>query len=387
MHDHTPLQVHPEASDPSASHANIVLVDIDGRQIEVSPHQATRFAVEPLDFDQLVDTCANFRSSFQLVITNGSAPPELTGLDVWGPLRVRATIGVPEALKVFGLIKGGWAPMPWAHKRVALLDRNLILHLEKLRGPSNMDPRRFTEWLGLDSEIVSPVLFALEGGTRQTPTEEEIDAELARASDVFSRVLPGARIQQVSSVQRNAVHAMAVEHQDFRARATRLLIDAAPLVVDRKKSEVRHVLEKEVFALARHHGVRRDCLTVLALLSCIHDSRAPVAHRTATPGRAVIKPVVGYTAEAAYNALTDLFHIELLINVQTVMPDTDTVLYTADQGLAALWSAIQPCQTNAIILENGRVRNTVTFSADGGLFPDLLPEQALDLARRLGEDT
>jgi hypothetical protein len=268
-----------------------------------------------------------------------------------------------------------------------MLDRNVVIRLEKLQARSGAeDPELLTQWLGLDSETVSPLLFALEGGKRRPPTEFEIHAELSRAQKALGSLLPGAKVQKIGPLQRRALHRMVLEQAEFRAKATRLLMAAAPLVTDRAKPTKRLDLEADVLSLAAKEGVRRGCLAVLALLSCIYDSHPTSPHRAATPGRAVIKPTKGYRKEAAYNALADLSFLELMFNTQAMFPEMEPVLYTADVGLAAFWAALQPCRTELAHLGNGKSRTTMTFNMAGGLYPDLTGEEAEQLSNRVSGD-
>jgi hypothetical protein len=357
------------------------------REIEFLPYQAKRFEVKPLDFEQLVSAAASPRPSFRVSISNASAPSTATGLNQDGPFLVDATIETSEPLIAFGLVDGGWLPLPWAHKRIALLDRNVVIKLEKLQATHvGGNAALLTQWLGLDSETVSPLLFALEGSNRRPPSEFEMRAELVRAHKALRNLLPGAKVHEINSHSRRALHRMVVDNAEFRVKATRLLLKAAPLVAGRVKPERRLALETELCSLAAAQGVRRGCLTFLALLSCIYDSNPASTHRTAAPGRAVLKPTKNYTVEAAYNALSDLFFLELMFNIQTLFPEMNPVLYTADAGLAAFWTALQPCLKEFAHLPNGKSRTTMTFNMDGGLYPSLTFEEVERLSKRISSE-
>lgn len=358
-----------------------------GREIEFLPYQAKRFEVKPLGFEQLVSAAASPRPSFPVSISNATAPSTATGLSQDGPLIVNATIENSEPVIAYGLVDGGWLPLPWANKRMALLDRNVVIRLEQVQAThAGGNPALLAQWLGLDSETVSPLLFALEGRKRRPPSEFEIRAELARAYRALQNLLPGATVQKVSPYSRQALYRMVLEHAEFRVSATRLLLKAVPLVVERVKPSMRLALETTLSGLAAAEGVRRDCLAFLALLSCIYDSNPASTHRTAAPGRAVLKPAKNYTGEAAYNALTDLFFLELMFNIQTLFPEMHPVLYTADAGLAAFWAALQPCRRELIHLPNGISRTTVTFNMDGGLYPSLTFDEVEQLSKRISGD-
>ena len=300
---------------------------------------------------------------------------------------VKATIQNSEPVIAYGLVDGGWLPLPWANKRMALLDRNVVIRLEQVQAThTGENPALLTQWLGLDSETVSPLLFALEGSKRRPPSEFEVRAELARAHKVLKNLLPGAKVQKVRPFNRQALYRMLLEHADFRARASRLLLKAAPLVAERVKPSRRLALETTLSGLAAGEGVRRGCLVFLALLSCVYDSKPASTHRTAAPGRAVLKPAKNYTEEAAYNALSDLFFLELMFNFQALFPEMHPVLYTADAGLAAFWAALQPCRRELAHLPNGKSRTTVTFDMHGGLYPDLTIDGVEQLSKRISGD-
>lgn len=280
--------------------------------------------------------------------------------------------------------------MPWAHKRIALLDRNVLIALEKFKldtevklGPG--DPMWLAHWLGLDTEVVSPLLFALEGPERRPPTDFVMRAELNRARKALERVLPGAKVQSVESGHRRGLHRMVLDYAEPRARATRLLLRAIPLVVDRAKPELGRRVEAQVLQIARDEGVRFDSLPVLALLSCIYDvSPGLPVHRVSTPGRAVLKPKQTYTRQDAYNALADIFFLELMFNALAAFPDMHPVLYTRDVGLAAFWTVLQPSNLQVEQRPNGKLRTTIVFGLDQGLFPALTTASHLDLRERLG---
>lgn len=79
----------------------------------------------------------------------------------------------------------------------------------------------------------------------------------------------------------------------------------------------------------------------------------------------------------------DLFLLELMFNSQAMLPNMEPVLYTADVGLTAFWAALQPARSQVTELPNGMSRNTITFNATSGLFPDLSDEEAQALVDRI----
>ncbi|MDN4592137.1 hypothetical protein DBA29_27020 [Xenophilus aerolatus] len=355
---------------------------------EIRPHDANTFDVQPLGFEQFV-RAAEGNPTFPVVITNGNSATESTGLEIAGPLTVSATMTGPPEILAYGLIDGGWLPMPWAHKRLALVDRNLVIKLEKalvneaqLHGPA----ARFSlmKDLGLDSLEVSPALFALEGRNKRPPSPFEIRAELARGVRALEQTFAGAKVQRMTSIQRAALFNMGIDNAIARANAQRLLMKAAPLVVDQPPPHERLDLEREILQMADEERVPATAQVALALLSCVYDGHSPLSdHRAARPGRALIKPKREYTPGMAYNAAADMFALEALHHMHSILPQLDPVLYTDDIGMAAFWIATQPSARTSIGKPNGKVQTMATFPLRKGLFPALDEEGISALHRRL----
>jgi hypothetical protein len=179
---------------------------------------------------------------------------------------------------------------------------------------------------------------------------------------------------------------MVRDYDVFRSRAMRLLVRAAPLVVDRVKPERHLALEAQVLELARQENVAPTSLPVLALLSCVYDANPVLStHRAAQPGRAVLKPKPDYDLAMAYNAMADLYFVELMVNAQAAFPHMKQVLYTGDVGIASFWTAIQPMSTELLNLPYGRMRTTAKFNLGANLFPALSEDGVMALKERLGQ--
>lgn len=191
--------------------------------------------------------------------------------------------------------------------------------------------------------------------------------ELQRAQKALGLLLSGAKVTAVGKVQRKALQSMLHENAEARGKATRLLMRACPAVIDRPKPAGRERRATEVLAMAAEEGVRPGSLVVLALLSCVYDQ--PSNHKVFTPGRAVLKPKRSYTREDAFNALMDLWFLELLLNAAAISPDKLPVLYTRDAGLAAFWVGLNPTAPVALRSAPGKVRTTATFTFQAALFP------------------
>ena len=124
------------ASQTTASIPVIRIEPLDGSAaLEFTPHEAENFDVEPLDHRALVAASHSENPVVPLLIRNANAPSALTGKDRDGPLEVSFLFQQDGRISAYGLVLGGWLPLPWAHERVAFLDRNVVIALEKFGGP------------------------------------------------------------------------------------------------------------------------------------------------------------------------------------------------------------------------------------------------------------
>ena len=105
----------------------------DGKTFDIEPYEANRFDVQPLNFTELIQAVTTKCPEIPLVISNVSAPSAETGLEFDGPHALRINWVVNSPVLAYGLVDGGWLPLPWAHKRIAWLDRNVVIELEKLQ--------------------------------------------------------------------------------------------------------------------------------------------------------------------------------------------------------------------------------------------------------------
>lgn len=282
---------------------------------------------------------------------------------------------------IYGLIDGGWLPMPWANKDIAFLDSNMIIAVEGLISGHTQAPEAIKEFLGIDVQKVSSILYALEGVHRRPVTEIEFNRELDRAEQALSSVLPMEKIQFLDQSQRAGIYDI-LRHQsrDAAAKFLKLLV---PKIINQVSKKEQRKIEKEILEEACKNNIPVDSFVVIALLSCVYDGGQKCNHKVVTPGRAVIKPKPNYDESSAYNAITDLFMLNCLHSIQALFPERSIVFYTQDVGLASLWVAMQPCQRIAKPNSVGQYKTTVTFPLDGGLFPALSPDETLELKHRL----
>lgn len=332
--------------------------------------------MKPLGHAELVRFVQSPLTPLEIQVRNVSVTPDSLEDD-----RLRIATFPLTVAPIYGLVDGGWLPMPWAHKPVALLDSNIVIAVEKMTADTSIQNAALQHFLGLDAQLFSPLLYALEGVFSRPITEIEFNNELTRGEEALKRIIPVEKIQILNAEQKSAMYDI-LRHQS-RDAAIKLVTKAAPLVADQLSAHKRPQVEAQILNLAAEYNVPVNRFIVLALLSCVHDSLKSNPHRAKTPGRSVIKPKITYDEKAAYAAVSDLYMLEFLHNIQAISPEHPTVFYTQDLGLASIWTAMQPCQRKVVQHLNGQTHTTITFPLDRGLFPALSPDETTQLKQRL----
>ena len=338
--------------------------------------RSDRFDVKPLSHSELVSFVQSPQTNIQIKISNVNVTPDNLEEDI--PRTVTFTIG---AAPIYGLVDGGWLPMPWAHREVAYIDSNIVIGIEKMLMDTTPKNETLQHFLGVDTQLVSPLFYALEGVAKRPVTEIEFNTELDRAEYVLQGLLPIEKIEFLNKKQRSEMY--DILRQQSRAAAMKLTTAVVPLVADQLDKKNRPHIEKKLLLLAAENNLAVNSFVVVALLSCVYDSIKGNHNRAQTPGRSVIKPKKKYDERTAYGAISDLYMLEFLHNIQAIAPKKSRVFYTQDVGLAALWTAMQPCQRTVINHPNGRKNVRIESPLDNGLFPALLLDETLQLKQRL----
>ena len=146
---------------------------------------------------------------------------------------------------------------------------------------------------------------------------------------------------------------MAVEAAFLRA--------VVPLVVDRRSTSDLPRAAREIAEVARLHGVSTRSLLGLTVLSCLYEDLQGNGYPI---GRKILKPKRDYGAKAAYNAISDLRHLELLIAPRLIAPTSTWSLCTCDKALALLWCAASPHDAKLV---DGELNFSIVF--DERMFP------------------
>jgi len=244
----------------------------------------------------------------------------------------------------------------------------------------HFEPRHAFELAGAH---VSPLPYVLEGRHKRLPQLSDIRRSLVRAQAALRRVLPAKSVLSLTAQQREGVLRMLGDMARYHPKNYAFLREVCPLVAQPLSAARRLATEGRILDAAMKHKVPVVSLPVFAVLSALYDNEPSLGkHKTNRPGRAVLKPTSNYSEEEAYNALVDLGNLELLVTGHIIGLGRPPALYTHDQGLAALWAALEPRNIADV---DGFPKLDMTLTA--GLVPALSGEQRIELAQRLRSRT
>lgn len=248
---------------------------------------------------------------------------------------ITATLQSPFTARAIGLVRGGWLPSALAATResaVVMPDRNIITEIAG-RFANGRKVGREPDFLDLFEDLpirISPMLFALEGNGRDIPNADLARSQLEEAVGKLGSALPKATIM-VGPQSIEGLLGLIEDSRPGMARRQALLRRLAPALAAPVAHRHRDARWSEALAAADELGVPRNSLVMLALLSTIVN---PTGYCAA---KRLLKLRAGYGAAAAYNALSDLRSLELLLFSLALFPEHDTQLCTADRDLALFW--------------------------------------------------
>lgn len=286
------------------------------------------------------------------------------------PCTVTGHLESPFTARAIGLVKGGWLPSIFASldaSTIVLLDRNVVSEIFS-RFEGGILRGRDPDFIDLFADLpvhLNPMPFVLEGNARVLPTAEAVEAQLVEVVAKLGVALPQAELV-VGPQSAAATMGLIEEGRAWFESHTAFLVDVAdamPGPVSRARLETTW---RRILASADGAGVSRRSIVLLAVLSALASPNGD------GPARDLLKLRRGYGAMDAYNALSDLRAIEILINLLALYPDQPVQFCTADRALALFWVGMG--------IHNPR-RTGGGTTVDFDLHPVLLPARAAALWR------
>lgn len=260
-----------------------------------------------------------------------------------GRATVNTKIVFNQPTTIYSLVRGGWVPMPFSIPPRFLVDRNVVISLRRIREGkifANAQSLFFwTRFFAQGTGTFSPLPYAFEAGFRRKPTMSEFAAAYDEGVTELRNAIPNCDVIRLSEPNFRVAYAL-LEAFDRRSEQEISFLQAAcPKVAQRSGRKNEWEVANAVVRLADQHKVNRASLASLAVLSCLFED---VHGNPSAIGRQVLKPKRNYSKEEAFNALSDLRHIEIAAACQGYFESSPFSLCTRDRALALLWSALSP---------------------------------------------
>jgi hypothetical protein len=329
--------------------------------------------IAALGYEQLRDIKPGQALELRMTCRN----PVHNGRVVPGPRQVTQTITFREAAAIVALVPGGWLPMPFGLPSRFLVDRNVVVKLAKIRrGDSTANGQEllwWTQFFESGNATFNPLPYALEGGLRRKPTFTEFKDAYDQGASELVDSFPKCHVVKFEDRHYRAAYDQLEAFDARYEREAQFLLQACPMIVHRVAPQHVRGLESHLLSLADSLGLQRAGIPVLAVLSCLYED----PQGAVSIGRKLLKPRRKYSPADAYNALSDVRHIEVAAAGQVLLEER-FLLCTCDIGLASLWTALNVTGQD---VGGGRIEFTFTFTQD--LFGRLSEDEIFALRDRL----
>lgn len=292
--------------------------------------------VDPLGYDDLVDTLPNKRVTIPIQLHHTKLFDENGSPVQPGHASVSFTLNSPFSSNVIALVDGGWLPLIWAARdRVILADRNIISEIQARfqDGEKRISVRDddFIDFFAKWPIRINPLLYAMEGNQRRSPTHEEAKTQIVEAAQKIKQALPNATIEPDAMAGLPGMIGLIQDGVADMQQKTQFLLSVAPKLMAPASRGQRTDIWQWILAQANEAGVSRQSFPVLAALSCL------VCPQTLNPARRLLKPSHDFNERHVYNALCDLRALELFVYTLALFPKLPTTLCTKDRHLALFW--------------------------------------------------
>lgn len=344
----------------------------EGRTIDIVPTY-----VYPLGADDIRKLEENDTSALELEIVGDNAV--IDGTVSAGRATVKAKVAFNKPTTIFALVNGGWLPLPFTIPARFLVDRNVVISLRKIREGKVAANAQALQWwtnfFAQGSGMFNPLPYAFEAGYRRKPTMAEFVSAFDEGASELREALPKCHIVKFEDAHYRAAYAQLEAFDERNERETTFLQEVCPLVVQRVPRHAEAEMAEAITRTADKCKLNRASLVTLAVLSCLYEDVHGIPPAI---GRQILKPKPAYSDADAFNALSDLRHIELAVAAQASFKQEAFSLSTCDRPMALLWSALSARGTCS---SDGAIE--LTFDLTNDLFSRLSEDELLNLKQLL----
>ena len=244
-------------------------------------------------------------------------------------------------IEVFALVEGGWLPVVFAQAELLLPDANVAKKFRLFRAELSRKPHVPPELAHLDIPVarIHPILTALEGNKMQFPTLEELSQEMHQTADRLANNLASSEVVHPDEQMMLAAYRLSEERKMTYEKEAELLKYALPRLANRIPTTDLERVHDELHQKASALQVSTSSILYYLLLDSLYDNH-PVSKVRQSPGRGVLKPKPDVTDEGIYNALFDVFQLELLVHMHKVPGAGRGAICTMDHSLAKAWAML-----------------------------------------------
>ena len=356
----------------------IQFVGNDGTVIEGPIEHATPLGVE--DLRRLKADPPQERLSIELLsrqFTRNGEP--LVGLQ---KMHMK-DIEFHKSASAFALVPGGWLPPPFVTRAMFQIDSNVLITLERIQEGTQAPHFSGREWwlrfLAGESTVFNPLPYAMEGIGRQTPTLGEFQRLYKEGASRLAASFPKCTVVAHNDPSLAGAYQLLEDLAPRAQHEIAFLKEVGPLVRTTLRKGEQMKLAERICAIADRTGAMRSSLACVCALACVFTSKSGTPPNI---GRRILKPSLTYTEQDAYNALSDLRHVELATAGIVAFGEHTFVMLTHDYWLALLWSALNP---RGQYDERGTL--TVQFDLNQHLFQSLDEAELGDLTALMKSGT
>jgi len=292
------------------------------------------------------------------------------------PANINASMGITFHRKagVFCLTKGGWLPPIFIASAIFLVDKNVLIKLKKFANNEKRPDYEHTNWwLQFPSKIIiNPILFAMEGCNQKKPNFKDFHSQFESASDSIRKLLPNSETISYTAEHYQAAYQQLAMFEERSKIEINFLMEISSILQNRSLDKGLESNKQKILSIADSVGLVKPSLVLITALACVFENKHGNGLLIA---RRILKPLPSYSSRNAFNAVSDLRAIEMLIAGMCINHTKNISLMTCDIGIAALWCALNPKRFR---MDSGKPKFELSLSQD--LFPRMRLEELNQLS-------